>query len=295
MTPEEVKNTLTELLKMQSETEIVEFKEAKNGYDFNKLGKYFSALSNEANLKGKECSWLLFGVNNKRKIVGSQYRVSRPSLDSLKSEIANKTTNRITFIEIYEELTRSGRVILFQIPAAPPGIPIAWEGHYYGRDGEELGALNLQEIEQIRNQVRQYDWSAQIVTEATIDSLESDAILKARNKFKEKNKSQSYFSEIDSWSNLAFLDKAKITINGNITNTALILLGKSEATHFLSPAVARITWKLESVEETVYEHYDPPLFLTVNDFYQKIRNYRQKILPANSLTPIEINMNNGLF
>jgi ATP-dependent DNA helicase RecG len=41
---------------------------------------------------------------------------------------------------------------MFQIPAAPRGIPVAWEGHYYGRDGESLGALNIQEIEQIRNQ-----------------------------------------------------------------------------------------------------------------------------------------------
>jgi ATP-dependent DNA helicase RecG len=35
-----------------AENEVVEFKEAKNGYDFTKLGKYFSALCNEANLKG---------------------------------------------------------------------------------------------------------------------------------------------------------------------------------------------------------------------------------------------------
>jgi hypothetical protein len=43
--------TLHTLLDLTAENEVVEFKEAKNGYDFNKLGKYFSALSNEANLK----------------------------------------------------------------------------------------------------------------------------------------------------------------------------------------------------------------------------------------------------
>ena len=32
------------------ENEVVEFKKASNSYDFEKLGKYFSALSNEANL-----------------------------------------------------------------------------------------------------------------------------------------------------------------------------------------------------------------------------------------------------
>ena len=32
------------------ENEIVEFKAASNGFDFHKLGQYFSAISNEANL-----------------------------------------------------------------------------------------------------------------------------------------------------------------------------------------------------------------------------------------------------
>ena len=66
MSPEEVKAKLINLLRLKAETEIVEFKEAKTNYDFNKLGKYFSALSNEANLKGKNCGWLLFGINDKR-------------------------------------------------------------------------------------------------------------------------------------------------------------------------------------------------------------------------------------
>ncbi len=48
----------------------------------NNPGKYFSALGNEANLKGRECGWLVFGVrDNPREIVGSNYR---PALDRLK-------------------------------------------------------------------------------------------------------------------------------------------------------------------------------------------------------------------
>ncbi len=65
---------LDSLLKLPHETECVEFKEAKNDFDFNKLGKYFSALSNEASLKQRECGWLLFGVNDDRFVCGSGYR-----------------------------------------------------------------------------------------------------------------------------------------------------------------------------------------------------------------------------
>ncbi len=61
-----IKPTLKSLLKLQVENEVVEFKEAKYNYAFQKLGKYFSALSNEANLKRHLRAWLIFGVNNDR-------------------------------------------------------------------------------------------------------------------------------------------------------------------------------------------------------------------------------------
>ena len=71
---DDLDQVLDELLALPAETEWVEFKEAKSGYQKEDLGKYFSALSNEANLKSRPCAWLLFGVTNKppRKFVGSQ-------------------------------------------------------------------------------------------------------------------------------------------------------------------------------------------------------------------------------
>lgn len=46
---------------LPAETELVEFKRAENSFSESDLGVYFSALSNEANLKGAMCSWLVFG------------------------------------------------------------------------------------------------------------------------------------------------------------------------------------------------------------------------------------------
>jgi len=43
MNEQELKNILDHLQNLPEETEIVEFKQAKNGYDFRRLGKYFSA------------------------------------------------------------------------------------------------------------------------------------------------------------------------------------------------------------------------------------------------------------
>jgi ATP-dependent DNA helicase RecG len=283
-----IEQILKNLLLMETETEIVEFKEAKNAYDFSKIGKYFSALSNEANMQGKSCAWLVFGVENKKHvIVGSKYRTNRKDLDSLKGEIADRTTNRITFIEIYEVTHPNGRVIMFQIPPAPRGIPIAFEGHYYGRDGENLAPLNLEEIERIRSQSIERDWSAKIVKDATIKDLDAKALKIAREKFKEKYEKSDFTNEIDSWDDITFLDKAKITIGGKITNTALLLLGKEESIHYLSPVVAEITWKLD-MEEKAYEHFYTPFLLTTTEVLERIRNIKVKFYPNNEMRAITV-------
>ena len=126
------------------ENEVVEFKEAGKDYDKNKIGQYFSAISNEANLKGVQFGWLIFGVKNKtREIVGSNYR-STKGLAALKQEISTGTTGGISFIDIIEIFPIVGgerkRVIMFQIPAAATAIPTGWHNHFYGRNGESLGA-----------------------------------------------------------------------------------------------------------------------------------------------------------
>ena len=65
MTKEELYKLLNKFRSLPSEIEWVEFKEAKNSYTFNKLGKYFSALGNEANLKNQPYGGLIFGVEDK--------------------------------------------------------------------------------------------------------------------------------------------------------------------------------------------------------------------------------------
>ena len=84
-TDAELKEKIHEMLK-DFETEVVEFKEANNSYSFKDIGKYFSALGNEANIRGKSEGWLIFGITNKGEFKGTDYRKSG-NLQSLKKEI----------------------------------------------------------------------------------------------------------------------------------------------------------------------------------------------------------------
>lgn len=291
MTPIEL-NKLLEQLIATWENEVVEFKQAGNDYDTDKIGEYFSALSNEANLRSADRAWLVFGINNKtRAVVGSDYRMETERLQSLKNQIAQATEPSITLREIHVLNHPKGRVVLFEIPPAPRGIPIAWKGHYFARAGESRTSLGLDKLDEIRQQTLQQDWTAQIIADATLANLDEEAVHKARESFAQKYANRFATDEVMNWPLTTFLDRARLTQNGQITRTALLLLGKAESAYFLLPNPAQIAWKLEG-QERAYQHFGPPFFLSTTLLYQRIRNIQLRILPQDELIPVEVSKYN---
>ncbi len=147
--------------------------------------------------------------------------------------------------------------------------------------------MGLDKLDTIRKQTSLIDWSAQVVPNATLKHLDDIAIKKARESFALKYANRFSQQEILEWSDKAFLDRAKLTQEGQITRTALILLGKPESSHLLLPYPAQMTWKLEGPERA-YEHFEPPFLITSTVLYQKIRNIKIRILPAEELVAAEV-------
>ena len=271
-------------LRYHYEDEAVEFKKAENNFDFDDLGKYFSALSNEANLRDKAFAWIVFGVHDKsREVLGTSFKNNMKSLQKLKQDLSQHTTDNNTFREIHELKIDGKRVLMFQIPAAPRGIPMAWKGHFYGRRGESLVALDMSKYEEIRRQVTDVDWSKRIIEGATIDDLDEEAIAEARKGFKEHYPKLK--KEVDGWSDEVFLNKAKLTIGGKITRTAILLLGKPESVHYLDH-IGEIVWRLAG-KDNVGQVFSIPFLLTTTEVMHKIRNYPFKIFPNDSFLPGE--------
>lgn len=280
---------LDQFRSLPAETEWLEFKEANGKFDFDKLGKCFSALSNESNLKAKEFGWLIFGVRDFDKaIVGTNFRLDRKSLDKLKGEVSEHTTSRIGFVDIHELKLSEGRVLMFQIPRAVRGMPTEWRGHCYGRDGDNTIPLSSEKRERIRSQFVEIDWSAAICPDATLEDLEPEAIAKARANYKAKFESKS--ADVDSWSDAVFLNKAKVTIQGKITRTAIILLGREESEHFVNPADIKIRWILKDAKgvEQDWKVESCPFLLAVDKIYGRIRNLRYRYIKDGTLFPDEV-------
>ncbi|OED43449.1 transcriptional regulator [Chromatiales bacterium (ex Bugula neritina AB1)] len=270
------------------ENEVVEFKSVGDSYSTSEIGKYFSALSNEANLRSHERAWLVLGIdNNTRRVVGSSYREDHERLHSLKHQIAQNTTPSITLREIHVLDAHEGRVILLEIPPAPQGMPIAWNGHYYARAGESLASLSLDKQDEIRAQSGVSDWTAQVVEGASVGHLDPKALENAREAFSRKYTNRFEDGEVMGWSDEVFLNRAKLTIESRITRAALLLLGRPESSHLLTPHPVQMTWKLEGPERA-YEHFGPPFLLNTTALYQKIRNVQLRLLPEDQLLAIEV-------
>lgn len=110
-------------LRYHYEDEVVEFKKAENNFDFDDLAKYFSALSNEANLRDKDFGWLVFGVHDKtREILGTSYKNGMKSLQKLKYDLSQHTTDRNTFRDIYEMEVEGKRVLMFYFQRTIPTL-----------------------------------------------------------------------------------------------------------------------------------------------------------------------------
>ena len=272
------------------EREVIEFKEARTNYSFNDIGKYFSALSNEANLRGLQEAWLVFGISDDKRYVGTEFR-KQGNLQSLKKEIVNGTNERLTFLEIYELIIEKCRVIVFQIPPAIRGIPTTWQGAAYAREHESICPLPMNKVDLIRSQIGM-DWSKEIVEDATIEDLDERAIEKARELFSKRQSDRKKAKEVlESLSDIEVLNKAGITIKGKITRTALLLLGKSESKFFFDGFIPRITWTLYNADNSVkaYEHFDIPMLLAVDKVYSKIRNEKYRYIAGQqTLFPDEV-------
>lgn len=222
--------------------------------------------------------YLLFGVNDKGKIIGQEVS------DSTKRDIAGalKKFEPTAFADIqYIPLARDSKksVIVIHFEDTLNKRPYLFDGKPYIRIESTTCVMPQPTYhELLREQTQQADWSAQTIKDATIEDLDPKAIAVARSLYISKNKEKA--AEIATWDDITFLNKAKLTIKGKITNTAIILLGKEESEAFISPAVAKIRWILKDSQgmERDYEIKSCPFLLSIEEIYRKIRNLKYRYI-----------------
>lgn len=286
--PDRFRALVDELCRLPGETEWVEFK--ANYQSPQAIGEYISALANAACWKAKPRGYLVFGINDEtHEVVGTSinpYTEKAKGNQDLLLWLKTGLRPNLGF-ETHIVDHPGGRVVLFEINPAR-NEPVSFQGQSFIRVGSSKTRLDRHPEIARAIWTRGSDWSAEICTDATLADLDQQALEKAREQFIVKHPAQA--NEVATWDDVTLLNKAQVLKQGEVTHTALLLLGRPEAATLLSPAVAKISWILKDADnrELDYEHFGPPFLLAGDRLQNRVRNLVVRTMPSGTLFPQEI-------
>lgn len=274
---------------IKKENRYLEFK--SNYQDADQIGKYISALSNGACLDGQDFGYLYFGVQDETlEVIGTSFKpsvVKALGNQALELYLRLMISPKINFsIDdfIYQQHGKSMRIVVFKIPAAVREPTYYKQKPWIRVDSHTTDLTPYPEwIRKIYNS--KIDWTSCIIEDATIEDLDEDAIQLARNGYKQRF--PDFAEVLQTWDDTTFLDKAGLTQEGKITRAAMLLVGKQEKAYKLGH-IAQLDWKCFQDGEIIGQLFTIPFLKTTTDLMLKIRNFRIKIYPHNSLIPAEI-------
>ena len=246
------------------EDEHLEFKEAKKNFHFETLVKYCVALANEGGGR------MILGVTDKlpRKVVGSQVF---SNLERTKAGLIDRVRLRIDVEEIQHP---DGRVLVFQVPSHPIGMPMQYKGAYWMRGGETLIPMTPDLLQRIFAESGP-DFSAEICTSAQLDDLDPNAVEVLRQLWQRKLLDQ----DISTRPIEQLLADAELLVDNQVTYAALILLGKREALgKYLAQAEVIFEYRSNEVPGPAAERHEfRQGFLTVLDEIWRLINQRNDL------------------
>lgn len=292
---------LEQLRRGARESTTVEFK--SNLDEPKAIGEYISALANSAALEGHTRAWLAWGVEDETHAVKGTafdpFSAKGQGNQSLMMWLQHQTSPRADF-SFHVVPHPDGKVILLEIHPAR-SAPIAFQGTRFIRVDSHKVKLADHAVKEARLWealgVKQ-DWTGEVVSSATLDDLDSDAIDFARERFAEylirnepdTSRHDRIRAHAASWDVPTLLNKAHVTKQGRITRAALLLLGRDESAHFLAPADAKISWILRDADNKAVtsNHFGLPFLTETEEVFRRIRNLQVEYLPDGSLFPTPV-------
>ncbi len=269
-----------------------EFRNLKNMFSGNEGKDVVSYVCAISNMNGGH---LIIGVKDQTlNIVGTDYStLTFNGQPATKESATFKLTEHCTNLSseglnINEYITEDSqkKVWVINIPKHLPRQPVYAYKKAWQRITDSLIPMTKERMDAILSEpIAGKDWSAEIIPDATLQDLDPIAIRVARDKYKELYPHRT--EEVDSWDDLTFLNKAHITRQGKITNTAIILVGKEESSHFISPAVCQIRWQLKDGgdENKDFRVLSIPMILAVEEFQHLVRNSNYTFTISGNIFP----------
>lgn len=196
---------LKELLRLNAETEWVEFKH--NNDHPQLIGEYVSALANGAALHGQPFGYLVLGIEDgTHRVVGTSFqpKQARVKQEELENWLLRQLNPRIEVV--FHQFELDGLPVAFLEIQAARTAPVSFKDERYIRVGSYKQKLHdfpekERKLWQLLS-VGQHDWSAQVIEDATLADLDAQALQFARTQYQEKHPPLA--AEAAHWDDLTF-------------------------------------------------------------------------------------------
>jgi len=244
----------------------LEFKAAKNSFSHDKdLPDYCAALANEGGGK------LILGVDDKtHKVIGT--KAFERNHNKLSHDLLNKIKIRV---DVEEFLHPDGRVLIFHIPAHPPGQPVQSTGNYRCpmRAGESIVEMDNMRLKQILTELDP-DFSAKIAPDLTLTDMDESAINNFRQKWAQKNNREDHLK----FPAEKLFRAIGILTDAGINNAGLVLFARKEKIDQLLPT-SEIIFEWRNTPKIPHDYrmsWREPFFKIYNEVWNTVnaRNFR---------------------
>jgi ATP-dependent DNA helicase RecG len=279
---------LDRLLAQTGEHEWLEF---KHNDDPHTIGEYISALANAAALDGEPCGYMVWGIEDvTRRVLGTRFKPGSAKIGAQLLDMWLHQYLRPKLDFRFEAFDYQGQpVVVLRVPAAV-AQPVSFHEVEYIRIHSAKVKLASHADKEARLWARlntRGDWSAELVSEASVADLDPAALAEGRQRFSEKYPNLA--DEVKGWDAATLLSKLKLSRSGQLTRAALLLFGKDEAAQYL-PLPPQVSWVLKDADGTMldYHHYGLPLLLVPDALFARIQNLTVRYLRPGTLFPTEV-------
>lgn len=288
MNPGDLTLLLEHLLAQTGEHEWLEF---KHNDDPHTIGEYMSALANAAALDGEPCGYMVWGIEDgTHRVLGTRFKPGSAKIGAQMLDLWLHQYLRPKLDFRFEAFDYQGQpVVLLRVPAAV-AQPVSFHEVEYIRIHSAKVKLASHADKEARLWARLHtrgDWSAELVTAASVADLDPAALKAGRQRFAEKHPHLA--DEVTGWDVPTLLSKLKLSRNGQLTRAALLLFGKDEAAQYL-PLPPQVSWVLKDADGVMldYQHYGLPLLLAPDALLARVRNLTVRYLRPGTLFPTEV-------
>lgn len=267
---------------MPTENDWLEFK--RNRCTPAQLGKSLSALANSSCVVGAPVGYLVFGIDDEsHDVVGTGFDPHRAKGNQDLLHWLSAGLHPRTGFDHLAVDHPGGRVVVFRVSPAKDQ-PVRFCGEAFVRIGRSKTSLDGHPAKARAIWSNGFDWSAQPCEQGSLDDLDPAAIGMVRDRFLVKRAERA--GEVREWDDQTLLTKAQLLRTGSVTNAAVILLGRPEASSLVSPSRAEITWSHRNHLDDSLDHGDirPPFVFAGNQLLERIRSLTPCV-PPRGTTP----------